>query len=197
MRYTEEKLCVDVMARLGEITGPQSQASVSDIPGPADVIRLMVRSLLMEEGAKLIREATPELLGSGVPVPVGKIAMKLMPCGLYGAEVRLPGGVLRMVSARMEAWERSAVSLTLPEAGDWNRQWSANPGIAGCPEAPRAYLDSDGEGMLVRLIGSESEEDTLEWLGVWCVPEPDEEGVFEFPEALYPPFVERISLALR
>ena len=200
MKHSILKLQSDVMARLGEIARPQSQSSASssavDVPWPEDIIGLKARSLLPEVGGSLIREAPLPLLDCGASHSPGTpevYAMRRMPCGLYGAEVRLPGGFLRLVSVKMSDWGRSAVSVVLPESSGWNRQWSVESGIAGCPDRPRAYVDSDGGGILLRLMGSGSEDAALEWLNVWSVPEIDSSGEFDFPETLYPDLVAGIS----
>lgn len=198
MKFGFHTLQAEIMARLGEIARPQgqsqSQTELSDVPWPEDIIGVKVRSLLPEVGAGLIKEAPCVAPGcpvgglSGCPV-----AMKEMPCGLYGAEVRMPEGFLRLVSVKMSGWRGSVYSLIRPEMSDWNRQWSPHPGIAGCAEWPRAYLDSDGEGLLLRLVGSLTSEESLEWLQIWTVPEVDDLGEFDFPEALYPELVGSIA----
>ena len=186
MRYSIRQLESDVMARLGEIARPHGASVESGVPWPEDVVAVKARSLLGDVGSELIRGAAVESLGGQVGgFPDCEVAMRKMPCGLYGAEVRLPGGFLRFVSVKMSAWSRSVSTLALPESPSWSRQWSPEPGIAGCRERPRAYLDSDGEGLLLRLLGSESSGDVLEWLHVRTVPEVDDDGEFDFPEALY------------
>lgn len=196
MRYTIEGLRADVMGRLGEIVRPQDQTSATDIPWPEDIIGLKASSLLGETGARLIREAPLELLGSGVVEVCGEVAKRVMPCGMYAAEVRLPEGFLRLVSVKMAEWQGSVSSLITPLMADWRRQWSDHLGIAGCPECPRAYLDSDGDGLLLRLVGSLSAGDTLEWMGVWTMPAPDLYGGFDFPSPLYPSLVESIAASI-
>lgn len=196
MRYMIEGLRADVMVRLGEIARPQGQTSAPDIPWPEDIIGLKVSSLLGEAGARLIREAPLELLGSGVVDMSGEVAKLVMPCGMYAADVRLPEGFLRLVSVKMAEWQGSVSSLITPSMADWRRQWSDHLGIAGCPEWPRAYLHSDGEGLMLRLVGSCSAEDTLEWLGVWSMPKPDQDGGFDFPSPLYPSLVESIAASI-
>ena len=185
MRYAIAKLQSDVMTRLGEISRPQCQAEGMEVPWPEDVVKLKVASLLGEVGARLIRESPPDLPDSGGRMEPERVAMRLMPCGLHAAEVRLPGGFLRLVSVRMSDWSRGVRSAPGPSSPQWGRQWSAEPGIAGSPDMPRAYLDCDGEGPLLRLVGCRSDTATLESLAVWCVPEPDGSGTFEFPESLY------------
>lgn len=185
MRYDVGKLQADVMARLGEVDRPRSLSEVTDIPWPEDIVAMKAVAMLGEVGTRLIKDASVESLGNGVAVSCGEIAVLEMPCGLYGAEVRLPDGFLRLASVKMSGWRCGVCLTALPDSGEWSRQWSAEPGIAGCPARPRAYLDSDGAGCLLRLVGSESEEDALEWLTGWCVPAPDEEGCFDFPEVLY------------
>lgn len=189
MRFTIEKFQTDVMARLGEIARPPITLPVesvsSDVPWPEDVVSMKVTSLLGVVGAKLIREAPAGLLGGGIAVGAGDVVIQLMPCGLYGAEIHVPEGFLRLVSAKMSGWVRSVNAVVMPESAEWGRQWSGEGGIAGCAERPRAYLDRDESGLLLRLVGCESEEDAVEWVNGWIVPEVDEGGGFEFPEGLY------------
>lgn len=195
MVYTLQKLQTDVMARLGEIARPQSQLPESAVPCPEDIVALRAASLLDDVGSRLIREASLETLGAGVPIEP-EVMMRLMPCGLYGAILRLPEGFLRLTSVRMSGWRRSVSSIVFPESADWERQWSSETGIAGCPERPRAYIDSDREGRLLRLLGSVDSSDTLDKLGVWTVPSPGEDGGFDFPETLYAELVGTIAAKL-
>ena len=193
MKYNIQQLQSDVMARLGEIARPQSAFPVSDVPWPEEIIGLKARSLLGETASTLIRKAAAESLGYGHSCRHGEAVMRKMPCGLYAAELLLPEDFLRLTSVKMAGWTRGVHSIILPEASDWNRQWSAEAGIAGCPERPRAYLDHTGGGMTLRLVGSESEADTPEWFCGWCVPVISEEGEFDFPEGLYPELTASIA----
>lgn len=190
MTFDLEKLLTDVMARLGEIARPVASRllDAGDVPWPEDIIGMKVRSLLPEVGSRLIREAPADLLGSP-PLVDWVTSSCLMPCGLYAAEIRLPDGFLRLTSARMSGWGRSVCSLVMPCSPEWNRQWSPETGVAGCPDRPQAYLDCDSGGLLLRLVGTETEDSELEWLGVWTVPTPSEEDAFVFPAPLYPRLV--------
>ena len=177
------------MARLGEIARPQnalpSQPALAAVPWPEDIIGRKVTYLLGEIGSKSIKEAPAEWLSGAPAISAGEVGMRMMPCGLYGAEVRLPEGFLRLTSVKMAGWSRSVCSLIIPGSAEWCRQWSAETGISGCHARPRAYLDCGGDGFFLRLLGSECADDSLEWLCGWCVPAVDEEGFFEFPEGLY------------
>ncbi len=184
MEYCFEKLKSDVMRRLGEITLPPSSAVSMAVPGPADVIGAKIESLLPEVGGRLIREASYSMLGGGVEVEVD-VEMSRLASGLFAAEIRLPAGFLRLVSVKMSGWRRSVSELILPGNPGWDCQWSDEEGIAGCPEKPRVYLD----GCVLRAVGCRSETDGLAWLRCWCLPHPDSDGKFSFPEALYPELV--------
>lgn len=202
MKYDVEELTRDVMARLGESVRPrnplgESSGLDSGVPWPEDVVALRVRSMLAEVGGRLIRDAPVDLSGGGVGVSSGSgVVRRLMPCGLYASELRLPGGFLRLVTARMSGWERGVSEVSAPGSPGWGCQWSLEEGIAGCPSRPRAYLDGDGEGAVLRLVGSVSETDALEYVSVWCVPAVDVSGKFDFPESLYGDLVERLSAGL-
>lgn len=217
MKYSIETLTRDVMARLGEVPRPQqslpspssdfqadSQTPLSGIPWPQDMMALKVRGLLPEVGSRLIREASLPLegnVGEGTPCSVGlevsaSLVSRLMPCGLYAVEVQLPEDFLRIGSAKMGEWLHSVSETVAPRDSDWACQWSSEPGIAGCPTRPRAYLDSGSAGLLLRLVGSEGGEDALEWLRVWRIPVADEEGRFRFPAVIYPELVSALTKRL-
>lgn len=204
MKYSIETLTLDVMARLGEFPRPQqsmpplssgSGPFLSDIPWPQDVMALKVRSLLPEAGSRLIREAEALPPSSGDSEPRDSVR-RLMPCGLYAAEVPLPEDFLRMGAAKMGEWLHPVAETVAPEDPDWVCQWSSEPGIAGCPTRPRAYLDRSASGLLLRLIGSESKDDVLEWLGLWRIPALDGDGDFDFPAILYPGLLSSLAKGL-
>ena len=193
MRFSLQRLTADVMARLGETARVPAQLSAfPGVPWPEDVISVKVASLLGEVGSSLILAAPREHLGSGLHIVI-EPRIRLMPCGLYCAEISLPGGFLCLMSVRMSGWVRSVETLILPGAPEWSRQWSKEPGIAGCPGRPLAYLDREGDAMMIRVIGSEDPEDTLSWLTLWSVPAVDEEGWFDFPETLYAGLVAAVA----
>lgn len=192
MKFAVASLEADVMARLGETARPRSTDSSADLPRPEDIVALKIGALLPEQGAALIKEAPHHMLGSGVSLTVSP-TWRLMPCGLYAAEIPLPEGFLRLVAAKMSGWRGSVYSLIEPDGAEWSRQWSAHMGIAGCPEWPRAYLDSCGDGPLLRLVGSVEADCQPERLGVWCVPSVSSDGEFDFPEPLYPSLVGAIA----
>lgn len=207
MKYSIETLTRDVMARLGEITRPQASYAdlppgIHDIPSPQDVIALKVRSMLPEVGSRLILQAPigfrpPE---GGEPISASpsevRMAVRLMPCGLYAAEVALPEDFLRMGSVRMGEWRHAVSEAVGPADSGWARQWSAEAGIAGCPARPSAYLDRTAAGVVLRLMGSRAEEDALDFLTVWRIPVPDADGDFRFPAILYPELVSSIAGSL-
>ena len=191
MLFSIEKLQRDVMARLGEIARPRPSGELPVIPAPADIICLKLESLLPEAGGNLINEASPELLGYGCRIDTD-MSMRLMPCGMYAAEIPLPDDFLRLVSVKMKEWERNAIRPVMPGSAQWDCQWSAEPGIAGCPGRPRSYLD----GNILRAIGSTKETDTLMYLRCWSIPNADDEGKFRFPTVLYPALVSEIAARL-
>ncbi|MDE7409046.1 MAG: hypothetical protein K2N09_03380 [Muribaculaceae bacterium] len=196
MRYSFLQFAADVMGRLGEMArAPAQSVRLSALPGvpwPEDVISLKVTSLLGEVGSSLIMNAPRERLGSGLRIET-EPRIRLMPCGMYGAELRLPVDFLCLMSVRMSGWTRSVETLILPGTPEWSRQWSREPGIAGCPGRPLAFLDRDGDGLMIRVIGSEDPDDSLSWLSLWRVPAVDEEGGFDFPEALYADLVAAVA----
>ena len=174
MTYSIEKLIRDVAGIAGEM---------------ADEVALMIEGMLPEIGAGSIRGAPFDRLGGGVPIAV-ETASRLMPCGLYAVEVVLPADFLRLVSVKIPGWQRCANHLILPGDAEWECQWSAEPGIAGCPARPRAYLATEGDGMILRLVGSESADASLGHLRVLTIPAAPE---FHFPSQLYPDLIGMIA----
>lgn len=63
MEFTLGRLQRDVMVRLGEMARPQP--SSLPVGGPAEVIAMKVESLLPTLGAKLILDASVEMLEGG------------------------------------------------------------------------------------------------------------------------------------
>lgn len=186
MVYTLEELKSDVLARLGEIARPLPSSLIAS--GPAEVIATKAESMLPEIGARLIMEAPAEALGDGYEMEA-EVGMRMMPCGLYASEMQLPEGFLRPVSFKMSSWKRSVSRIVSTESAEWECQWSAESGIAGCPERPRLYM----ERSLLRALGSKTEEDTLSHFNYWAIPMADANGEFRFPKNLYPDLVGFIS----
>lgn len=194
MICTLTRLRDDILARMGESAAP-ADAPLAGIPSPAVIAERKAASLLPEVGRRLLSEASPGML-AGAPSVASSIAARKMPCGLFAAEIALPDGFVRLASARMESWSRSVHEVLLPGSGGFARQWSDEPGIAGCPAHPRAYLLHSASGAALRLMGSEAATDTLSHLCAWCEPRPDSSGSFLFPAALYAALVGGMAEAM-
>ncbi|MDE6018872.1 MAG: hypothetical protein K2G85_08695 [Muribaculaceae bacterium] len=192
MKFTLDQLQRDVMARLGEIPRPLSLHESEDIPSACEVMRNVISSLLPCEGTKLIKEANQEMLGGGEEW-AGIVEKRLMPCGLYAAEVGLPESFLRLVSAKLSCWRRSVCRLISPGDPEWPRQWSSEPGIAGNPDRPRVYLDGDGDCLKLRMSGSEDPDYEIDRVCICAIPAVGEDGGFMFPPSLYVDLVDKIS----
>ncbi len=192
MLYTLQQLQADVMARLGEFGINLPSLPASAVPCPAEVVARKIESILPEAGEKILREAPHELLGGGVQIEA-ELTTRRMPCGLYAGEIVISDDFLRLVSVKMSDWSKSAFTLVVPGSPDWECQWSSEPGIAGCPCSPRAYLDREGEGLLLRVVGSNDSAATLECLRGWCLPAPP---AFHFPLQLYHSLINEIICSL-
>lgn len=191
MIYTLQKLQCDVMARLGEFIQSPSPHPELGLPTVDDVIVQKLKRELPLVGKRLIAEASVEELGGGEAFET-EIAMCLMPCGLYGAEFILPPDFVRICSVKMRSWTHGVSVIVRPGDSGWERQWSVEPGIAGCKERPQAYMAVDA-GIKVLALGSENPADTMEAVYGWRIPEVDDDGSFRFPSALYPALVGSIS----
>ena len=189
MKYSVNQLQTDVMARLGEISRPLSSLSDLDVPSPEDVVALKISSMLPEVGKSILCGASAEMLAGGMPLQ-SEVITWMMPCSLYAVELLLPEDFLRLVSVSILGWHRGVSGLILPGDAAWECQWSVEPGIAGCPARPQAYLVASGEGRKLRLLGSEGPDAALEHLSILCIPSaPD----FHFPPRLYPELVASIA----
>ncbi|MDE6696549.1 MAG: hypothetical protein K2K25_06685 [Muribaculaceae bacterium] len=195
MVCTLDQLQRDVMSRLGENPQPQPSYEGLDIPAPIDVIRQKILSLLPEIGSRLIREASSDSLGDGEVIDVS-VVMRKMPCGLFAAEVKIPEDFLRVVSVKMSGWTRSVNQIIMPGDKEWSRQWSAEPGIAGNPDCPKAYIASADRGLILRLIGSEDEDDILDWVRICRFRTPENDASFYFPSSLYSALISEMTKLL-
>lgn len=177
MTYNISTLIEDVKALVGEI---------------ADELTPMIVRLLPEIGTSIIMNAPMARLGDGIPAATDTTS-RLMPCGLHAIEIGLPNNFLRLISVKIPEWDHPANRLILPDDASWECQWSSEPGIAGCPARPRAYLDSDNEGRILRLIGSTNPDATPSYLQILTIPHaPD----FHFPTHLYPELLRAIVASL-
>lgn len=195
MTYTIGRLTDDVMERLGENPRPLSaSASSAGIPSVRQRMESRVASMLPEEGSDIIIEAERNLLSGGENLTASP-EMRMLPCGLYGAEIAMPDDFLRLVSLKMNGWSR-AVSVTA-EPGAVDMQWSGEPGIAGCASRPKAYIRLNPDGISLTAVGSVSSSDRVEHCLIWRVPSADGDGKFRFPASLYPKLAERIASKLK
>lgn len=194
MNYTLTRLRDDILARMGESVAPAG-VHLAGVASTAEIVERKAGSLLPEVGRRLLSGASAAMM-AGAPGFASSIAARKMPCGLYAADIALPDGFARLVAARMESWSRSVHEMALPGTGGYERQWSDEPGIAGCPSRPRAYLHHTAAGAALRLMGSEAPADTLAHLYLWCEPRPDPDGSFLFPAALYGALVGGIAEAM-
>ena len=194
MNCSLDRLTADVMERLGEQPG-SLPAAFAGAPSPCEVFAMRIRGLLPSAGRDLLEEAPAAML-AGAPSVVSVPDMRMMPCGLYAAILPLPEGFARLVSLRMESWTRAVCSCILPDSGEWERQYSREPGIAGCGCRPQAYLADGPSGLTLTAFGSDLPDDRLSHLLFWPTPEPDADGHFCFPSALYPALVTALSRSL-
>ncbi len=187
MIYSLQKLQCDVLARLGEtVQSPTSHPELG-LPAADEIIAQKLRIGLPDVGKRLIEEASLAELGGSEAIETA-ISMRRMPCGLYAAEMTLPSDLVRICSVKMRSWAHGISGIFMPQDAGWYRQWSSEPGIAGCMERPQAYLIVEN-AIKIRALGSESPSDNLESLSGWKMPEVDEDGNFRFPSSLYPALV--------
>lgn len=110
MLHTLQKLQSDVMARLGENVQPPASEFQFSFPSAAEVISLKIKSLLPIVGRRLLAEASLAELGGAEAIDTAA-TMKLMPCGLYAAEISLPENLARIVSVKMVSWKRDVEQI--------------------------------------------------------------------------------------
>ncbi|MCM1489272.1 MAG: hypothetical protein NC095_00370 [Muribaculum sp.] len=176
-----EQLIEDVMSRMGETSEVSPSAGLTGVPTLEDILKRKISSFLPEVGKKLLVEASAEMLAGAEDYHV-EVSARKVPAGLYAVDIPLPEDFVRLVSLKMRSWQRSVEKVFTPGSDGFQRQYSAEPGISGCPLCPQAYL-SNG---ILSAIGSETASDTLEHLHLWRIPTPDSAGNFHFPAPLYP-----------
>ena len=187
MRYSIDQTAEDVMSALGETSGVSPSSGMAGIPTLRDILKRKISSFLPEAGKKLLVEASAEML-AGAEDYHAEVSARKVPAGLYAVDIPLPEDFVRLVSLRMRSWQRGVDKVFTSASDCFQRQYSAEPGIAGCPSRPQAYL---GNGILT-AIGSETASDTLEHLHLWRIPLPDSAGNFHFPAPLYPDLLTRL-----
>lgn len=202
MQYTIVRLQTDVMALSGE--NPRQLESFGATSGiwTYDAHSLRIRALLPICGRTLLSEASRQLLGGGEEM-TPQYTCKKMPCGLYAVDIELPATTVRIVSIYIPGWERDLSKLITPDSAEWNRQWSAEPCIAGCSSNPIAYIDASTGGIRLRAMSidkpfaQEAEYDDENsgkpLVAVWKLPEVDEDDNFQFPEGIYMELVREIG----
>lgn len=189
MIYTLEQIRHDVMSRMGETPEVSPSSSLGSIPHISQILDRKIRSLVPEFGSKLILDAPLEKL-TGAEEYTADITPRKSKCGLYAFDIPLPDDFLRLVSVRMKSWERAVLSVITPDSDKYLCQYSPEPGIAGCPSRPMAYL-SPG---ILTAIGSASPSDSLDHLLLWRIPSlspslSDSSSLSDslsFPASLYP-----------
>ncbi len=195
MIYTISQLREDVLSRLGEYSPSSATGRLDGIPTMADSLERKIRSLLPDVGGRLISEASPDKL-SGADSYDASIVVRTADCGLFAFDIPLPDDFVRLVSAGMKSWKRNVSHLIMIDSVSHEWQWSKQPAVAGCPSRPKAYLNYGYGGFIITLIGSESDEDSLARLYLWCQPKIDADGNFKFPSPLYPALVAALASAL-
>lgn len=178
------------MALLGENSQQRPALSGVDVPGTYGMLTLKIKNLLPACGRQLLAEASPQQLAGGEETEP-ECVIRRMPCGLDAADMPLPADTVRVASLECAGWTGDVTSVITPESDAWRRQWSKEPGIAGCAARPMAYLGPTAAGLRLRVIPYISATPPL--LTLWRVPIPDSATNFHFPESLYPDLVKEIT----
>lgn len=195
---TLQQLQADVMALLGENARQRDALAGVDVPGTVGMLSARIKRLLPVCGKILLQDAPQHLLGGGEPL-TPPFSTCLMPCGLYAVDMELAADTLRIAEIRLKEWARGVSDVFTPDQDGWRRQWSREPGIAGSPANPLAYMSPSSAGILVRAIGvSAPPADTASYpsLTVWRIPAADESDYFSFPAHLFPDLVNKIALTI-
>lgn len=201
MQYAITKLLSDVMALSGETPRRRESLAAIEVPWTSDSLAMRIEALLPICGKEVLLEAAPHSLGGGESTTPA-FTCRLMPCGLYAVDLRLPADTVRIVSLTLPGWKREVTRVIKSDSAEWTRQWSREAAIAGCPEKPMAYLGASEAGIMLRSLGIERPIAVSEGAGgavaasprvvIWRVPGVDGEGNFCFPEGLYSELTVRI-----
>lgn len=186
-------IVADVLALLGEAPAPSAAgADIFPGSGPEEAISRKVAALLPGIGSTIIADADiPHI--ADAPAICLNAAKRLMPSGEYAAIASLPAGFMRPVAARLECWERDARRIFNAGSPMTPRLWSPEPGIAGSSASPLAYILAGPEGLQIYAMASGSDAEEALSLRCWCIPAPNAEGSFLFPQVLYNTLVSRIA----
>jgi len=198
MTYKLQQLQADVMALLGENARQRDALAGVDVPGAVGMLSVRIKGLLPVCGKILLQDAPQHLLGGGDSL-TPRFSTCLMPCGLYAVDMELPADTVRIAEIRLKEWARGVGLVFTPDQDGWRRQWSREPGIAGSPANPLAYMSPSSAGVLVRAIGvAAPPADTASSpsLTAWRIPVADESGYFCFPAHLYPDLVNKIAFTI-
>lgn len=163
-------LTADVLSLLGEETAPEAVAR-------------KIRALLPGAASTLIADASATEL-AGAPELTLTPAFTRMPSGGYAAEADLPAGFLRLAGVRMSCWREDAREVVMQGSGRLSRLWNPEPGIAGSPERPIAYVTAGASGLKLFAMAAPSAGEATLSLRLWSIPLPDSEGNFHFPAPL-------------
>lgn len=198
------KLQADVMALSGENPRQRQSVSAVDALWAVDALAIKIKALLPICGKTLLKEASHLALGGGEEL-TPKFTCKKMPCGLYAVDMQLPATTIRTVSLSVPGWKRDVSRVITADSAEWERQWSAEAGIAGCPTMPIAYIGASQSGVMLRAMSiekpfaietdtdTETDNTTPPRVSIWREPETDEDNKFQFPENLYSELVSAIA----
>ncbi|MDE6341284.1 MAG: hypothetical protein K2K93_03110 [Muribaculaceae bacterium] len=193
MTCTITMLVADVLALMGETAATSAEAAAI-FPGadPREAVSRKVAALLPGAGSTLIADADVKDLADA-PLLTLTASKRLMPSGAYAGVATLPAGFLRAVAVRMECWADDARHIFGAGCHLTPRLWNPEPGIAGTPTAPLAYILAGSEGLQIWGMASPSDSTESLLLRCWSIPTPDAEGTFHFPGALYAALAARIA----
>lgn len=194
MTFTLEDTAANVLARLG-IEASGGISTTLSARSDADIVREAIRAMLSAYGG-MVTEASPEDVADGEIISP-EVSFTEMPCGLYAAVMRLDADVIRVSAVKMKSWSRSAEGAVPASSPAGVRLWSGEPGIAGSPAGPTAYLAAGSAGLTLYAMGSPSRDDRLECLKVWKTLSVTPDGRFSFPARLYPLLLDRLTEEVR
>ncbi len=140
-------LVADVLALMGEAPAPQAEGSES-FPGTDlhEAVSRKVAALLPGAGSTLIADADMADLADAPQLSLSA-SKRLMPSGAYAAVAPLPAGFMRPVAVRLESWTDDARHIFGAGSRLTPRLWNPEPGIAGTPSSPRAYIMAGSEAV--------------------------------------------------
>lgn len=193
MTFTLQDTAAAVLARLGMASEGGLPATVSSA-SDADIVSAAIRAMLPSTGGMVAEASADDVMDGDEISP--EVTFTETPCGLLDAVMHLDADVIRVCAVKMKGWSRPVAETAPASSPAAARIWSKEPGIAGSPLNPAAYLTAGPSGLTLHAMASADRTDALEYLKVWKTPSVTPDGRYSFPARLHPLLIDRLTASI-